>query len=68
MKLQIGMQVRIKNNKIGYGNDAGTIKTITSHLPDYCGKKSYELDYRQDSIWQVEDFSEFISYPDLPME
>ena len=67
MKLQIGMKVRIKSDTKNYPFNAGKVKTITSHLPDFGTKRAFGLD-GDDGIWCIEDFSEFISYPNKKME
>ena len=68
MKLQIGMKVRIKNDVAEYGHSAGEIKTITKNLPDFSGRRAFELDNDDSGIWLIMDFSENISYPKLSME
>lgn len=67
MKLQTGMKVRIKNDPKNFQFNSGKIKTITSHLKDFDGKRAFGLD-GDDGIWLIEDFIEFISYPHLTME
>ena len=69
MKLQVGMQVKIKNDKENFPSNHGKIKTITSHLEPYgrLKKRAFGLD-GDDDIWLIEDFSEFVSYPNLTME
>lgn len=67
MKLQIGMQVRIKNQPKEYLFDAGKVKTITSYLPDFGKSKAFGLD-GDDGIWCIEDFEENITYPNLPIQ
>ncbi len=67
MKLQIGMQVRIKNNVKDYLIYAGKVKTITSNLPDFGKSRAFGLD-GDDGIWCIVDFQENVSYPHLKME
>lgn len=67
MRLQTGMKVRIKDNKKDFQFNAGKIKTITKHLKNFGSKRAFGLD-GDEGIWLIEDFSEFISYPDLSME
>jgi len=67
MKLQVGMKVKIKDDK-GYLEDSGKIKTITADLPDFNNKRAFQLDNERGATWLIEDFSEFISYPHLTME
>lgn len=67
MKLQIGMRVKIKNRTADYKTNAGKVKTITNHLPDFNDKRAFELD-GEEGIWLVEDFDENVDYPNLPME
>jgi hypothetical protein len=64
--LQIGMQVLIKNEK-GYLKDKNTVKTITADLPNYNGKRAFELDNDRGEIWQIEDFEKCVNYPNLVM-
>jgi len=68
MKLQIGMHVKIIDDKIGFPKDAGKILKITNHSPDYNGYKSYELDNREGDIFLIEDFECCVEYPHLKIE
>ena len=67
MKLQTGMQVKIKNDSDNYLFDAGKTKTITKVLPNFGSKRAFALDGDK-GIWCIEEFAEFISYPNLSME
>lgn len=62
MKLQIGMKVRIKQDK-GYGEASGTVKTVTGHRKPWKGENGYELDDVKDEYWVASDFSENVTYP-----
>jgi hypothetical protein len=64
--LQIGMQVLIKNEE-GYLKDKNTVKTITADLPNYNGKRAFQLDNNRGEIWQIEDFEKCVNYPNLVM-
>lgn len=67
MKLQIGMRVKIKQNEKDFQFNAGKTKTITKLLPDFGTQRAFALD-GEGGIWCIEDFSECVDYPDLPME
>ena len=67
MKLQVGMRVLIKNDIPNYKGNAGRIKKITKHLPDFNNKRAFSLDNEQ-GIWCIEDFEKCVDYPDLLME
>ena len=60
--LQVGMKVLIKNEK-GYLKDKNTEKTITADLPNYNGKRAFQLDNDKGEIWQIEDFEKCVNYP-----
>ena len=73
MKLQIGMRVRIRDDKANFAGHAGTVKTITKELGEeikvcFDGERCFELDDSSSGIWLIEDFSECVDYPELPME
>ncbi len=57
--LQIGMKVLIKNEN--------TEKTITADLPNYNGKRAFQLDNDKGEIWQIEDFEKCVNYPNHVM-
>lgn len=65
--LQVGMRVKIKDDKISFPRHYGHIKTITKRLKDYKGEKSFELDNEEGDIWIIEDFQYCIEYPSLVM-
>ena len=67
MKLQVGMQVRIKNNPKDYLFEANNVKTITKHQSNFGKHRAFGLD-GDDNIWLIEDFAENINYPQLSME
>ena len=62
LTLQIGMRVLIKNNTLHYQFDAGKVKKVTSHLPNFGSQLAYGLD-GDDGIWTAEDFVKCIDYP-----
>ena len=64
--LQVGMKVLIKNEK-GYLKDKNTEKTITADLPNYNGKRAFQLDNDKGEIWQIEDFEKCVNYPNHGM-
>jgi hypothetical protein len=68
MKLQIGMHVKIIDDKVGFPIDYGKILKITNHLKEYKGKRAFELDNRKGDIFLAEDFEYCIEYPDLKIE
>jgi len=69
IQLQVGMNVKIKEDKIGFPKDSGTIKTVTN-IPDrlYLGlHKQFELDNRIGDIFLIEDFEYCVNYPNHKM-
>ncbi len=64
--LQVGMRVKIKNDTKNYMFNAGKIKTITKHLPDFGKLKAFELD-NDEGIWCIEDFDFCVDFPDAVM-
>lgn len=65
--LQIGMHVKIIDDKIGFPMDNGKTLKITNNSKPYNGKRSFELDNREGDIFLIEDFEYCIEYPDLQM-
>lgn len=68
MRLQIGMHVKIIDDKIGFPKDAGKILKITNHSKYFNGFRSYELDNREGDIFLEEDFQYCVEYPTLPID
>lgn len=68
MRLQIGMHVKIIDDKVGFPKDAGKILKITKHQKDYDNKRAYELDNRHSDIFIEEDFEYCVEYPDLKID
>lgn len=68
MRLQVGMHVKIIDDKIGFPKDAGKILKITAHDRDYYGKRAYILDNREGDIFLEEDFQYCIEYPNLKID
>ena len=67
VSLQIGMHVKIIDDKIGFPMDYGKTLKITNHSREYRGKKSFELNNRQGDIFLIEDFEHCVEYPQLTM-
>lgn len=65
--LQVGMRVKIKNDTHNYPSNANKEKTITKDLPDFNGKRAFELDGGI-GIWLIEDFEYCVNYPNLKMK
>ena len=65
--LQIGMDVKIINDKINFPCDAGKILKITNHLKEFQGTRAFELDNRKGDIFLIEDFEYCVNYPHLSM-
>jgi hypothetical protein len=63
--LQIGMHVKIIEDKIGFPMDSGKILKITNNSRPYNGKRSFELNNREGDIFLIEDFEYCVEYPDL---
>lgn len=68
MRLQIGMHVKIIDDKIGFPEDAGKVLKITNHSRDFNGSRSYELDNREGDIFIEEDFEYCVEYPNLKID
>lgn len=64
--LQIGMNVKIKNNPKDYLFHAGKEKTITKDLPNFGNCRAFALD-DDNGIWCIEDFEYCVNYPNLTM-
>ena len=64
--LQIGMRVKIINNKADFPLYAGKIKTITADLAPYHGERAFCLD-GDGGIWLIEDFEYCVDYPNFKM-
>ena len=65
--LQIGMHVKIIDDKIGFPMDSGKILKITNNSRPYNGKRSFELNNREGDIFLIEDFEYCVEYPDLQL-
>jgi len=65
--LQIGMHVKIIDDKIGFPMDSGKILKITNNSIPYNGKRSFELNNREGDVFLIEDFEYCIEYPDLQL-
>ena len=66
IKLEVGMEVLIKNNTDDFYKAAGTIKKITKELSNYDKKRAFELE-DEHGIWLIEDFEYCISKPNFEM-
>lgn len=58
--IPIGTKVKIYNDVKNFGFNAGKLKTITGHLPDFGKSKAYSLDC-EDGIWCEDDFEEVLT-------
>jgi len=67
ISLQVGMRVKVKNDVKNYLFNAGKVKTITAHLPDFGSSKAFSLD-RDYGIWCIEDFEYCVDYPNATMQ
>lgn len=65
--LQIGMHVKIIDDKIGFPMDSGKILKITNNSRPYNSKRSFELNNREGDIFLIEDFEYCVEYPDLKL-
>ncbi len=65
--LQIGMHVKIIEDKIGFPMDSGKILKITNDSRPYNGKRSFELNNREGDIFLIEDFEYCVEYPNLQL-
>jgi hypothetical protein len=65
--LQIGMHVKIIDDKIGFPMDSGKVLKITNNSRPYNGKRSFELNNREGDIFLIEDFEYCVEYPDLQL-
>lgn len=65
--LQIGMEVKIIDNKIDFPEVAGKVLKITNNLKDYDNKRAFELNNRKGDIFLIEDFEFCVNYPHLEM-
>lgn len=65
--LQIGMHVKIIDDKIGFPMDSGKILKITNNSRPYKGKRYFELNNREGDLFLIEDFEYCVEYPDLQL-
>lgn len=65
--LQVGMHVKIIDDKIGFPMDSGKTLKITNNSRPYNDKRSFELNNREGDIFLIEDFEYCIEYPDLQL-
>lgn len=63
--LQIGMHVKIIDDKIGFPTSYAKTLKVTNYQKDFNGKKAFTLDNREDDIFLIEDFEYCIEYPDF---
>jgi hypothetical protein len=66
IKLEVGMEVLIKNNPDNFYKAAGTVRKITKELSNYDKKRAFELEDEY-GIWLIEDFEYCISKPNFEM-
>lgn len=65
--LQVGMRVKVVDDKRNFPHYAGTVKTITKITSSPSYPRSFILDNDSGGIWIIKDFEYCVDYPDKVM-